>query len=105
MVLLDKVEKAHVAVLNALLEVLEDGRLTDEHDKIVDFTNTVIIMTSNLGAENFPDRLSNKSSAESVGEWAMEKENFVILLHFGNSIAKWSLTFFPHISGPSCSAD
>lgn len=93
MFLSDKVEKARVAVLNTLLEVLDDGRLTDEHDRIVDFTNTVIIMTSNPGAGNLHDRLSNKSFTESVREWVMEKVNFVILLHFGNSIAKCSLTF------------
>jgi len=50
-VLFDEVEKAHANVLNILLQVLDDGRLTDSHGRTVDFTNTVIIMTSNLGAE------------------------------------------------------
>lgn len=49
-VLLDEVEKAHVDVLNILLQVLDDGRLTDGQGSTVDFRNTVIIMTSNLGA-------------------------------------------------------
>ena len=48
-VLFDEVEKAHPDVLNLLLQILEDGRLTDSHGRTVDFRNTVIIMTSNLG--------------------------------------------------------
>ena len=49
-VLLDEVEKAHPDVFNVLLQVLEDGRLTDGHGRTVDFRNTVVIMTSNLGS-------------------------------------------------------
>ncbi len=52
-VLLDEVEKAHPDVWNILLQVLEDGRLTDGHGRTVDFRNTIIIMTSNLGTEEF----------------------------------------------------
>jgi len=48
-VLLDEIEKAHAEVFNLLLQILEDGRLTDGHGRTVDFRNTVIIMTSNLG--------------------------------------------------------
>ena len=48
MVLLDEIEKAHPDVFNVLLQVLEDGRLTDGQGRTVDFTNTVLIMTSNL---------------------------------------------------------
>ena len=51
-ILLDEVEKAHEEVFDALLQVLEDGRLTDGHGRTVDFTNTIIIMTSNLGTGN-----------------------------------------------------
>lgn len=50
-VLLDEVEKAHPDVFNILLQVLDDGRLTDGHGRTVDFRNTVIVMTSNLGSE------------------------------------------------------
>jgi ATP-dependent Clp protease ATP-binding subunit ClpC len=50
-VLLDEVEKAHPDVFNLLLQVLDDGRLTDGHGRTVDFRNTVVIMTSNLGSE------------------------------------------------------
>ena len=50
--LLDEIEKAHPDVFNTLLQILEDGRLTDAQGKTVDFKNTVIIMTSNLGTQN-----------------------------------------------------
>ena len=50
-ILLDEIEKAHPDVFNILLQVMEDGRLTDSQGRIVDFKNTVIIMTSNLGAQ------------------------------------------------------
>ncbi|GAA3702435.1 ATP-dependent chaperone ClpB [Terrabacter ginsenosidimutans] len=50
-ILLDEIEKAHVDVFNILLQVLDDGRLTDSHGRTVDFRNTVIIMTSNIGSE------------------------------------------------------
>ena len=50
-VLLDEIEKAHPDVFNILLQVLEDGRLTDSKGRVVDFRNTVVIMTSNVGAE------------------------------------------------------
>ena len=52
-ILFDEIEKAHPDVLNLLLQVLDDGRLTDSHGKTVDFTNTIIIMTSNIGAQHF----------------------------------------------------
>ena len=50
-ILLDEIEKAHPEVFNSLLQVLDDGRLTDGHGRTVDFTNTIIIMTSNTGVE------------------------------------------------------
>ncbi len=50
-ILLDEIEKAHPEVFNILLQVLDDGRLTDGHGHTVDFKNTVIIMTSNAGVE------------------------------------------------------
>jgi ATP-dependent Clp protease ATP-binding subunit ClpB len=50
-VLFDEVEKAHPQVLNILLQVLDDGRLTDGKGRVIDFSNTIIIMTSNLGSE------------------------------------------------------
>jgi ATP-dependent Clp protease ATP-binding subunit ClpC len=50
-ILLDEIEKAHPEVFNSLLQVLDDGRLTDGHGRTVDFKNTVVIMTSNVGVE------------------------------------------------------
>ena len=52
-ILFDEIEKAHPDVYNILLQILEDGRLTDGHGRAVDFKNTVVIMTSNLGSEEF----------------------------------------------------
>jgi len=54
-VLLDEIEKAHPDVFNILLQVMEDGRLTDSQGRIVDFKNTVVIMTSNVGAQHLSD--------------------------------------------------
>ena len=53
-ILFDEIEKAHPDVFNILLQILDDGRLTDSHGRTVDFKNTVIIMTSNLGSGEFP---------------------------------------------------
>src|SRR6185295_11999249 len=50
-VLFDEVEKAHADVFNALLQVLDDGRLTDAQGRTVDFRNTIVIMTSNIGSQ------------------------------------------------------
>ncbi len=51
MILLDEIEKAHPDVFNVLLQLMEDGRLTDTHGRTVDFRNTIVIMTSNIGAQ------------------------------------------------------
>src|SRR5579863_7974434 len=51
LVLFDEIEKAHPEVFNMLLQILEDGHLTDAKGRIIDFTNTIVIMTSNIGAE------------------------------------------------------
>ncbi|MDG2338925.1 MAG: ATP-dependent chaperone ClpB [Gammaproteobacteria bacterium] len=67
--LLDEVEKAHTDVFNILLQVLDDGRLTDGHGRTVDFRNTVIVMTSNLGY----DRIQNMM-ADGAGEGTIDKE-------------------------------
>ncbi len=55
-VLLDEIEKAHPDIYNLLLQVLEDGRLTDNYGNVIDFTNTLIIMTSNLGGRELVER-------------------------------------------------
>ena len=61
-VLLDEVEKAHPEVFNILLQILEDGHLTDAKGRRVDFRNAIIIMTSNLGAKSAPDRTRASAS-------------------------------------------
>ena len=63
-VLFDEVEKAHGDVFNVLLQVLDDGRLTDGQGRVVDFTNTLIILTSNLGSQY----LANLGEGEDVGQ-------------------------------------
>ena len=69
-VLLDEIEKAHVDVFNILLQVLDDGRLTDSHGRTVDFRNTVVIMTSNIGSQYLLDGVTSdgqiKSDARSI---------------------------------------
>jgi ATP-dependent Clp protease ATP-binding subunit ClpB len=65
-VLLDEVEKAHPDVFNALLQVLDDGRLTDGQGRTVDFTNTVLIMTSNLGSEFIDPDLPHETIEQRV---------------------------------------
>ncbi len=62
--LLDEIEKAHADVFNILLQVLDDGRLTDSKGKVVDFKNTVIIMTSNLGSSEILKRHGNIDKEE-----------------------------------------
>ena len=61
-ILFDEVEKAHPDVFNILLQVLDDGRLTDNHGNIVDFKNTIIILTSNLGSEKMTDGIPSKEN-------------------------------------------
>ena len=62
-ILFDEIEKAHPDVFNILLQVLDDGRLTDGQGRVVDFTNTIIIMTSNLGSEYILQDPANAKNA------------------------------------------
>ncbi len=66
-ILLDEIEKAHPDVFNILLQVLDDGRLTDGQGRTVDFRNTVVIMTSNLGSDLIQERFGNLNYAEMKG--------------------------------------
>ncbi|RIA19880.1 ATP-dependent Clp protease ATP-binding subunit ClpB [Ectopseudomonas oleovorans] len=65
-VLMDEVEKAHPDVFNVLLQVLEDGRLTDSHGRTVDFKNTVIVMTSNLGSAQIQDLVGDREAQRAA---------------------------------------
>ncbi|MCL2354305.1 MAG: ATP-dependent Clp protease ATP-binding subunit [Oscillospiraceae bacterium] len=71
-VLFDEIEKAHPDVMNMLLQILDDGRLTDSHGRVVNFKNTVVIMTSNVGARLITDK---KALGFTVGETNTEYEN------------------------------
>lgn len=78
-VLLDEIEKAHPDVFNILLQVLEDGRLTDNKGRVVDFKNTIIIMTSNIGSEILQQAIEgNKAGNES--EWTKSKNEVLDLM-------------------------
>ncbi len=70
-VLFDEVEKAHGDVFNVLLQVLDDGRLTDGQGRVVDFTNTLIILTSNLGSQYLAN-LEEGQDVETVEPQVME---------------------------------
>ncbi len=77
--LLDEIEKAHPDVFNILLQVLEDGRLTDGQGRTVDFRNTVIVMTSNLGADRIQELAqSNEAGGASEGEGYEEMKSAVM---------------------------
>ena len=65
-ILLDEIEKAHPDVFNTLLQLMDDGRLTDGQGRTIDFTNTVLIMTSNLGSEFIDPDLPEESVSERV---------------------------------------
>jgi ATP-dependent Clp protease ATP-binding subunit ClpB len=67
-VLLDEVEKAHPEVFNVLLQVLDDGRLTDGQGRTVDFKNTVILMTSNIGSHHYGEGFIDGQAWESIKE-------------------------------------
>jgi ATP-dependent Clp protease ATP-binding subunit ClpB len=64
-VLLDEIEKAHRDVFNILLQILDDGRLTDSHGRTVDFSNTIMVMTSNIGSQTIMD-LAGKEDEEEI---------------------------------------
>ena len=67
-VLFDEIEKAHPGVFNVLLQVLDDGRITDSQGRTVDFKNTILIMTSNLGAEFLLDGIDDNGNISSEAE-------------------------------------
>ncbi len=74
--LLDEVEKAHPDVFNVLLQVLDDGRLTDGQGRTVDFKNTVIVMTSNLGSQQIMAMVGESNEAIHDAVWAEVKKHF-----------------------------
>ncbi len=75
-ILFDEIEKAHPDVFNILLQILDDGHITDAQGRKIDFKNTVLIMTSNAGAENImsPKRLGFSSQADEASDYRFMKE-------------------------------
>ncbi len=80
--LLDEVEKAHPDVFNILLQVMDDGRLTDGHGRTVDFRNTVIVMTSNLGSDRIQDLMADGNLGEESYENVKNTVLGVVVKHF-----------------------
>ncbi len=72
-VLLDEIEKAHPDVFNILLQVLDDGRLTDNKGRTVDFRNTIVIMTSNMGSTLIQERFASAADGAKVSGEVMER--------------------------------
>ncbi len=79
-VLLDEIEKAHPDVFNILLQVLDDGRLTDNKGRTVDFKNTIIIMTSNIGSHIIQENLEKVTADNREKIWNQTKEQVFTLL-------------------------
>ncbi|GIT07025.1 MAG: hypothetical protein CM1200mP30_06550 [Pseudomonadota bacterium] len=73
--LFDEIEKAHFDVFNVLLQILDDGRLTDSHGRTVDFKNTLVIMTSNIGSQ----KLINHSEKEFSGKTVRAEQKKLIM--------------------------
>ena len=84
MILLDEVEKAHQDVFNVLLQVLDDGRLTDGQGRTVDFRNTVIVMTSNLGSQYIQGMSDDSGGADEEQQYTQMKAAVmgVVQAHF-----------------------
>jgi ATP-dependent Clp protease ATP-binding subunit ClpB len=78
-VLLDEIEKAHRDVFNVLLQVLDDGRLTDGQGRTVDFTNTIVVMTSNIGSQMIQEITRERGTLDEIKEAVKEilKEKFL----------------------------
>ncbi|MBQ9593305.1 MAG: AAA family ATPase, partial [Lachnospiraceae bacterium] len=73
-VLFDEIEKAHPDVFNVLLQILDDGRVTDSQGRTVDFKNTILIMTSNLGASYLLDSIAEKGEITEEAEGMVQEE-------------------------------
>lgn len=94
--LLDEIEKAHPDVFNILLQVLDDGRLTDSHGRVVDFKNTVIIMTSNIGSQEIlkrkgslsPDFVRELLSNNFRPEFLNRLDDIIVFNPLGNAQVK-----------------
>jgi ATP-dependent Clp protease ATP-binding subunit ClpB len=93
-VLLDEIEKAHRDVFNVLLQVLDDGRLTDGQGRTVDFTNTIIVMTSNIGSQAIQEITRQGGSEKDIHEAVHEALEGKFLPEFLNRIDE-TIVFHP----------
>jgi len=85
-ILLDELEKAHRDVFNVLLQVLDDGRLTDNHGHTVDFTNTIIVMTSNIGSQLIQEITRERGTEDEIRDAVTEALHARFLPEFLNRI-------------------
>jgi ATP-dependent Clp protease ATP-binding subunit ClpB len=85
-ILLDEIEKAHRDVFNILLQVLDDGRLSDSHGHTVDFTNTIVVMTSNVGSQMIQELAGQGGTYEDMRSAVMEGLQVRFLPEFLNRI-------------------
>lgn len=92
-VLFDEVEKAHPEVLNLLLQILDDGRVTDSNGRTVDFKNTIIIMTSNLGSEYILDGNTNQVMKEVREHFRPEFINRIDEIIIFNPLSKEAISY------------
>ena len=76
-VLFDEIEKAHPDVFNMLLQILDDGRLTDSQGKVVSFKNTIIIMTSNIGARLITEKQQERLGFATADNKSTEEDSAV----------------------------
>jgi ATP-dependent Clp protease ATP-binding subunit ClpB len=93
-ILLDEIEKAHRDVFNILLQVLDDGRLTDNHGKTVDFTNTIVVMTSNIGSQAIQQITEEGGSEEDIREAVQVNLKGVFAPEFLNRVDE-TIVFHP----------
>jgi len=85
-ILMDEIEKAHPEVFNVLLQLLDDGRLTDGHGRTVDFRNTVVILTSNLGSQYYNDPLMSGDEFEETKQKVLEETRMFFRPEFINRL-------------------
>ncbi len=93
-ILLDEIEKAHRDVFNILLQLLDDGRLTDNHGHTVDFTNTIVVMTSNIGSQAIQSITEQGGSDEEIRDAVMDNLRGHFAPEFINRIDE-SIVFHP----------
>lgn len=92
-ILFDEIEKAHSDVFNVLLQILDDGRVTDSHGRTVSFTNTIIIMTSNVGSQYilnmYDQKLPKEQAYETIKQRVLEAARSVFRPEFMNRVDEY----------------